>query len=59
MLEKVVPPERRLAKPRQMYIVPSVAMNGATFSLVTINPLIRPIKQPKIIMKRMISGTLK
>ena len=59
MSEKVAPPERRLAKPRQMYMVPRVVIKGATFSLVIIRPLIAPIRQPTISIRITITGTLK
>ena len=57
--EKVLPPERMLARPRQMYMVPRVAMKGATFSLVMTMPLTQPMKAPMSRTMKMIMGTLK
>ena len=56
---KVAPPERKFAKPRQMYIVPRVAINGATFSFVMIRPLTHPITAPTTSIMITIIGTLK
>ena len=56
---KVAPPERKFASPRQIYIVPSVVINAATFNFVMIKPLISPIKQPIQSINTIIAGTVK
>ena len=56
---KVAPFDLKLASPRQIYIVPSVVMNAATFNLVMIKPFTRPIKQPMHNINTTIAGTVK
>src|SRR4051794_2770825 len=45
-LGNVPPLLRRSARPRATYSTPSVAMKGATFSLVTSSPLMAPTAAP-------------
>ena len=51
--------EMMFAKPRQMYMVPRVAMKGATRSLAITAPFTQPIAQPSRMTMRMTIGTLK
>ena len=55
-LGKVAPFDVRFAAPRAMYIIPKVAMNGATVNLVIITPLIAPTIMPIIIAISTILG---
>ena len=58
-LGKVAPFEVKFAAPRAMYIMPKVAMNGATANLVMIKPLIAPTITPIATAIRTITGTEK
>jgi len=58
-LGNVAPLERSIAKPRATYIIPKVAINGATLNLVITKPFIMPINAPITITIVTIIGTLK
>ncbi len=57
--ENVLPSERIFAKPLQIYIVPKVAINGATLNFVIIIPFTIPISAPIKTVINTIIGILK
>ena len=56
---KVFPLDLSKAKPRATYIVPRVAMKGATLNRVISKPLMSPISTPRDKEMKMTTGTLK
>ena len=57
--ENVAPSDLKFAKPLQIYIVPRVAINGATLNFVMTIPLIAPRSAPMIAVMITTIGTLK